>query len=170
MKIKKMDRNRQIKTRTKNTKDRRENKERKSIPKNVVDTPSKKNENLRNPKTTKKNFPKSISSEKLPMQMAQNNMNDRMPESEYRPRMQNKNKFSDNINSSFDNNGNSYKRNSISKKMNEKMNKESNNNDKISPFNLNNKFEKNKTNMNDINNTDVIPVSLRTGRFFHKFR
>ena len=64
-----MDRNRQYKTRTKNTKDHRENKDKRSMPKNVVETPSKKNENLRNPKTSKKNFPKSISSEKLPMQM-----------------------------------------------------------------------------------------------------
>ena len=147
-----MDRNRQYKTRTKNTKDHRENKDKRSMPKNVVETPSKKNENLRNPKTTKKNFPKSISSEKLPMQMKKNDMNERMPESEYKPRMQNKNKVRDNVNSSFDNNGNSYKRNSISKKMNEKMNRENNQNDKIPPFNLNNKFEKNKTNMNDINN------------------
>jgi len=147
-----MDRNRQYKTRTKNTKDHRENKDKRSMPKNVVETPSKKNENLRNPKTTKKNFPKSISSEKLPMQMKKNDMNERMPESEYKPRMQNKNKVRDNVNSSFDNNGNSYKRNSISKKMNEKMNRENNQNDKIPPFNLNNKFEKNMTNMNDINN------------------
>ena len=147
-----MDRNRQYKTRTKNTKDHRENKDKRSMPKNVVETPSKKNENLRNPKTSKKNFPKSISSEKLPMQMKKNDMNERMPESEYKPRMQNKNKVRDNVNSSFDNNGNSYKRNSISKKMNEKMNRENNQNDKIPPFNLNNKFEKNKTNMNDINN------------------
>ena len=149
-----MDRNRQQKMRTKITKDRRENKDKKSMPKNIVETPSKNNENLRNPKTTKKNFPKSISSEKLPMQMRKNDMNERMPESEYRPRMQNKNKVRDNVNSSFDSNGNSYKRNSISKKLNEKMNKENNYNDKIRPFNSNNKFEKNKTNMNDINNNN----------------
>ena len=88
------------------------------------------------------------------MQMRKNDMNERnerMPESEYKPRMPNKNKVRDNVNSSFDSNGNSYKRNSISKKLNEKMNKENNQNDKIGPFNSNNKFEKNKTNMNDIN-------------------
>ena len=147
-----MDRNRQNKMRTKKEKDRRENKDKKSMPKNVVETPSKRNENLKNPKTTKKNFPKSISSEKLPMQMRKNDMNERMPESEYKPRMPNKNKIRDNVNSSFDNNGSSYKRNSISKKMNEKMNKENNHNDKIAPYNLDNKFERNKTNMNDINN------------------
>jgi len=147
-----MDRNRQIKTRTKNTKDRRDNKDKRSIPKNVVETPSKRNENMRNPKTSKKNFPKSISSEKLPMQMRKNDMNERMPESEYKPKIQNKIKLRDNVNSSFDNNGTSYKRNSISKKMNEKLNKENNQNEKISPYNLNNKFERNKTNMNDINN------------------
>ena len=147
-----MDRNRQHKMRPKNTKDRRENKDKRSMPKNIVETPSKNNENLRNPKTSKKNFPKSISSEKLPMQMRKNDMNERMPESEYKPRMKNKNKIRDNVNSSFDNNGISYKRNSISKKMNEKMNKENNQSDKIPSFNLNNNFERNKTNMNDINN------------------
>ena len=40
-----MDRNRQHKVRTKNTKDRRENKDKKSMPKNIVETPSKNNEN-----------------------------------------------------------------------------------------------------------------------------
>ena len=138
-----MDKNRILPTRHKHGMEKRENRQKMPNPNNFLDTPIKRyNDNQKNPKISKKNFPKSISSEKLQNQAYIKDNNDtkefknKLLESEYKPRMHHKNKKRDNANNSFDNTNCTYTIRA-SKKIANKLNKE-NNTDKFRPYNINN--------------------------------
>ena len=94
-----MDKNRILPTRHKPGMEKRENRQKMPNPNYFLDTPIKRyNDNQKNPKISKKNFPKSISSEKLQNQAYIKDNNDtkefknKLLESEYKPRMHHKNK------------------------------------------------------------------------------
>ena len=134
-----MDKNKTQNYKNQNNKEKRENRgKRCSKDNNIINTPRKKNiEDIPKPKSKKKkNFGKTISSEKLPMN-ARNEKSDREytknnPETEYKAKMPHKNKFKDNqdyenVYLKEDNNLKNYNQ---SKKIGQKYNKESRHNGK----------------------------------------